>query len=195
MTQAIVNQGVKYVKSGMNPVSLREGILRASKAVGERLPELARKVQSVEDIVNIATVSTGGEKAMAQTIAAVFERVGMDSKVISVRSCNVVVGRRLVVMRDGSKTDERLIRASMDEHAQLGGATLLEDGTQLEDELDVASGMRLDRSGYDSPYYVTDADRLVCELRRPRVLVTNYPLLYSYQLVPILEEIVSRLRI
>lgn len=84
MTQAIVNQGVKYVKSGMNPVSLREGILRASKAVGERLPELARKVQSVEDIVNIATVSTGGEKAMAQTIAAVFERVGMDAKVISV---------------------------------------------------------------------------------------------------------------
>ncbi len=53
--------------------------------------------------------------------------------------------------------------------------------------------MRLDRSGFDSPYYITDSDRLVCELRKPRVLVTNYPLLYSYQLVPILEEIVSLL--
>ena len=38
MTQAIVNQGVKYVKSGMNPVSLREGILRASKMVCEKIP-------------------------------------------------------------------------------------------------------------------------------------------------------------
>lgn len=57
----------------------------------------------------------------------------------------------------------------------------------------MASGMRLDRSGFDSPYYITDSDRLVCELRKPRVLVTNYPLLYSYQLVPILEEIVSLL--
>lgn len=74
---------------------------------------------------------------------------------------------------------------------QLGGATLLEDGNKLEDELDVSSGMRLDRSGFDSPYYITDGDRLVCELKRPRVLVTNYALLYSYQLVPILEEIVS----
>lgn len=81
MTQAIVNQGVKYVKSGMNPVSLREGILAASKAVCDRIPELARKVQSVEDLVNIATVSTGGATEMAQTIAKVFERVGMDAKV------------------------------------------------------------------------------------------------------------------
>ena len=73
---------MKYVKSGMNPVSLREGIQRASKMVCDRIPELARKVESVEDLVNIATVSTGGETAMARTIAAVFERVGMDAKVL-----------------------------------------------------------------------------------------------------------------
>lgn len=84
MTQAIVNQGVKYVKSGMNPVSIREGIQRAAKMVTERIPEVARKVQSVEDLVNIATVSTGGEADMARTIAAVFERVGMDAKVMLV---------------------------------------------------------------------------------------------------------------
>lgn len=74
-------QGVKYVKSGMNPVSLREGIQRASKMVCDKIPELARKVESVADLVNIATVSTGGETEMARTIAAVFERVGMDAKV------------------------------------------------------------------------------------------------------------------
>ena len=152
MTQAIVNQGVKYVKSGMNPVSLRNGILGACRMVTDKIPTLARKVQDVADLVHVATVSTGGNKDMAQIIATVFERAGMDSK--------------------------------------LGGSTLLEDGNTLEDELEVSSGMRLDRSGYDSAYYITDTDRLVCELKRPRVLVTNYPLIYSYQLVPILEEIV-----
>eukprot|EP00952_Eustigmatos_sp_NYUAD-ZCMA_P009036 37413-Eustigmatos_ZCMA.PRE.1 len=44
---------------------------------------------------------------------------------------------------------------------QLGGATLLEDGNAAEDVLDVSNGMRLDRSGWDSPYFVTDTDRLV----------------------------------
>ena len=191
MTQAIVNQGVKYVKSGMNPVSLREGIQRASQMVCDKIPELARKVESVADLVNIATVSTGGEKEMAQTIATVFERVGMDAKV----GGRVGVGLYLIPwgkLIDVPVSTTILPKLNPPPPKQLGGATLLEDGNKLEDELDISSGMRLDRSGFDSPYYITDMDRLVCELKRPRVLVTNYALIYSYQLVPILEEIVSR---
>lgn len=151
ITQAIVNQGLKYVKSGMNPVSLRKGITGATEMLVQRIPTMARKVKGVEDLENIATVSTGGDRDMAKIIASVFSRVDLDAK--------------------------------------LGGATLLEDGNTTEDELEVSSGMRLDRSGYDTAYFVTDTERMVCELRKPRVLVTNYPLLHSYQLVPILEEV------
>jgi chaperonin GroEL len=151
MTQAIVNQGLKYVKSGMNPVSLRKGIMGATNMLVERIPLVARKVTGVEDLEKVATVSTGGDKEMAKIIASVFGRVDLDAK--------------------------------------LGGATLLEDGNTSEDELEVSSGMRLDRSGFESAYYVTDMERMVCELRKPRVLVTNYPLLHNYQMIPIMEEI------
>ncbi len=151
MTQAIVNQGLTFVKSGMNPVSLRKGIQGATEMLTAKIPTLARKVEGVEDLINIATVSTGGNREMAKIIATVFERVDLDAK--------------------------------------LGGATLLEDGNTVDDVLEVSSGMRLDRSGFDSAYFVTDMERVVCEMKKPRVLVTNYPLLHSYQLVPILEEI------
>lgn len=75
----------------MNPVTVRTGILRASGMVCDRIPQLARKVESVDDLVNIATVSTGGDKGMAKTIAAVFERVGMDAKVPAVPAVPVRV--------------------------------------------------------------------------------------------------------
>jgi chaperonin GroEL len=122
--------------------------------VTDRIPTMARQVEGVEDLLDVATIATGGNKDMAKIIATVFERAKMDAK--------------------------------------LGGATLLEDGNTVDDELEVSAGMRLDRSGFDSAYFMTDVERQVCELKKPRVLVTNYPLLHAYQLVPILEEVAKK---
>ena len=50
----------------------------------------------------------------------------------------------------------------------------------MDDELEVSSGMRLDRSGFDSPYYITDTDRLVssnmlmCVVKGDDDELTNY---------------------
>ena len=44
-------------------------------------PCMYRKVEDVEDLLDVAAVSTSGDKAMAKIIASVFERVNMDSKV------------------------------------------------------------------------------------------------------------------
>lgn len=43
----------------------------------------------------------------------------------------------------------------------MGGATLIEDANTLEDSLEVSQGVRLDRSGYISAYFVTDLERRV----------------------------------
>ena len=59
-------------------------------------------------------------------------------------------------------------------HPEAGpwAAALLQDGKKLENELEVVEGMKFDR-GYISPYFVTDAKSLKCELTDPYILLVD----------------------
>merc|ERR1719446_383788 len=60
----------------------------------------------------------------------------------------------------------------------------------MTDEVEITEGMTLDR-GYISPYFVTDSQRLVAELKKPRVLVTDQKLSDVYDVVNLLEELLK----
>jgi len=76
MTQAIVNQGMRQVTAGANPVALRRGIMYCSKILCETIKQMAKPVESNKDLFDIATVATGGNEEMGAVIAKAYELVG-----------------------------------------------------------------------------------------------------------------------
>ena len=67
------------------------------------------------------------------------------------------------------------------------GNVVIEESQILEDEVEVTEGMTLNR-GYISPYFVTNAQFLVAELKKPRVLVIDQKLSDVYDIVNLLED-------
>ena len=76
MTQELVNQGMKAVSSGSNPVALRRGISHVTNILIEKCRELSVPLKGNDDILNIATISTSGNAFMGGVIAKAYEKVG-----------------------------------------------------------------------------------------------------------------------
>ena len=81
----IVN-GMKQVEKGANPVLMREGIERASKAVAEVLLKNSHKVETSRDIASVATISSSNSH-IGELIAQAMEKVGRDG-IINVDESN-----------------------------------------------------------------------------------------------------------
>ena len=77
LTQAIANEGMKNVTAGANPVGIRSGIDKATKAAVEALQALSQPVLSKEAIAQVAAVSSG-DPAIGDLIADAMEHVGND---------------------------------------------------------------------------------------------------------------------
>ncbi len=82
LAASMINSGMKAVNKGANPVLMREGIETASKKVAESILAKSRKVETSEDIANVATISAGS-KEVGDIIAEAMDKVGRDG-VISV---------------------------------------------------------------------------------------------------------------
>ena len=82
LAASMINNGMKAVEKGANPVLMREGIELAAKQVADKILAKSRKVETSEDIANVATISAGS-KEVGTIIAEAMEKVGRDG-VISV---------------------------------------------------------------------------------------------------------------
>jgi len=76
LAQAIIREGAKSVAAGANPMDLRRGIDQAVTAVVEELKSKARKVTSNEEIAQVGTISSNGDKEIGAKIAEAMKRVG-----------------------------------------------------------------------------------------------------------------------
>jgi chaperonin GroEL len=79
LAQAIVNDGMKHVTAGANPMILREGINKAVTAVIAEVKKMARPVKD-EDVVRVATISAQDE-TIGSLIAEALQKVGKDGVV------------------------------------------------------------------------------------------------------------------
>jgi len=70
------------------------------------------------------------------------------------------------------------------------GVITVEEAKSLHNELDVVEGMQFDR-GYLSPYFITDADKMVCALENPYILLHESKLSNLQAMLPILEAVVQ----
>ena len=77
LTQAIVQEGMKNVVAGANPVGLRRGIEKATAVAVKALEDISTKVDSSESIEQIAAISSG-DTGVGKIIADAMERVGSD---------------------------------------------------------------------------------------------------------------------
>ena len=147
MTQEIVNQGIRVVAAGANPVSLRNGVIHAASKLAAEVLRLAKPVTNNADLLSIATIASNSA-SMGAIIAKAYEKIG-DT-----------------------------------------GSTVVEESQTLIDEIEFTEGLTIDR-GFLSPYFVKDAERQVCELVNPRVLVTDKKIQSVQDLIPILEQLVK----
>ena len=77
LTQAIVNEGMKNVTAGANPVGIRRGIEKATSAAVEELKTMSHDVKTKDDIAQIASISAANQE-VGKLIADAMEKVGND---------------------------------------------------------------------------------------------------------------------
>jgi chaperonin GroEL len=86
LAQGMISNGLKMVEKGANPVLMKEGIEYASQEVSQYIINHSKKIETSEDIENVATISSG-DKEIGQYISKAMEKVGRNG-VISVDESN-----------------------------------------------------------------------------------------------------------
>jgi chaperonin GroEL len=135
--------------------------------------------------MNPMDVKRGIDKA----VAAVVENLSKQSKKVKTSEEIAQVG---TISSNGSRDIGEIISEAMDKVGKEGVITV-EEAKGLETELDVVEGMQFDR-GYLSPYFITNADKMVCEYENPYVLIHEKKLSSLQPLLPVLEAVVQTSR-
>ncbi|EGQ4491895.1 chaperonin GroEL [Staphylococcus pseudintermedius] len=147
LAQAMIQEGLKNVTSGANPVGIRQGIDKAVAVAIESLHNISQKVENKDEIAQVGAISAADEE-VGRYISEAMEKVGND------------------------------------------GVISIEESNGFNTELEVVEGMQFDR-GYQSPYMVTDSDKMIAELERPYILITDKKISSFQDILPLLEQIVQ----
>jgi chaperonin GroEL len=139
-------------------------------------------LKSVAAGMNPMDLKRGIDKAVVQVIA----EIGKKAKKVKDSSEIAQVG---TISANGEKSIGEMIAKAMQKVGNEGVITV-EEAKSLESELDVVEGMQFDR-GYLSPYFITNADKMVAELDDPYILIHEKKLSGLQQLLPVLEAVVQ----
>ena len=151
LAQSIVNEGLKSVAAGMNPMDLKRGIDKAVIAAVEAVSGMASPCEDNKAIAQVGTISANSDRSVGEIIAEAMEKVGKE------------------------------------------GVITVEEGSGLENELDVVEGMQFDR-GYLSPYFINNQDNMSAEVEEPFVLLVDKKISNIRELLPVLEQVAKASR-
>ena len=145
LAQSIINEGLKNLAAGANPMDIKRGIDKAVKAVVEHIKTQAKEVgDDFEKIENVARVSANNDDEIGKLIAEAMKKVKKD------------------------------------------GVITVEEAKGTETHVETVEGMQFDR-GYISPYFVTNTEKMECEMDHPYVLIFDKKISVLKDMLPILE--------
>lgn len=78
LAQAIVQEGMKHVAAGMNPMDLKRGIDKAVAAVLDELRKLSKPISTNREIAQVGSISANSDEAIGKIIADAMEKVGKE---------------------------------------------------------------------------------------------------------------------
>jgi len=146
LAQSIVNEGLKAVSAGMNPMDLKRGIDKAVAAAVDAVQAMSTPCEDNKAIAQVGTISANSDDSVGQIIAEAMEKVGKE------------------------------------------GVITVEEGSGLENELDVVEGMQFDR-GYLSPYFINNQENMQAEVDDPFILLVDKKISNIRELLPVLEQV------
>jgi chaperonin GroEL len=78
LAQAMVKEGLRQVAAGANPMELKRGIEGAVEIVVKAIGEMARDIETTEEIAHVASISANNDSSIGEVIADAMDRVGKD---------------------------------------------------------------------------------------------------------------------
>ena len=124
------------------------------------------------------------KRGMDKASAAIIEELQKMSKEVKDKK---EIAQVATISANSDETIGNLIAEAMDKVGKDGVITV-EEAKGINDDLEVVEGMQFDR-GYVSPYFVTNAEKMTCELESPIILLTDSKLTSLKDLVPMLEQV------
>ncbi len=126
------------------------------------------------------------KRGIDMAVEAVVEDVKSRSKEIKTSEEIAQVG---TISANGDRSVGEYLARAMEKVGNEGVITV-EDAKGLETELDVVEGMQFDR-GYLSPYFITNAEKMICEFDNPYILLYDQKISNLQPLIPVLEAVVQ----
>src|SRR5579871_777281 len=126
------------------------------------------------------------KRGVDKAVSKVVEEIKSVSKKVTTNAEIAQVG---AISANGDQSVGDMIAKAMDKVGNEGVITV-EEAKSLETELDVVEGMQFDR-GYLSPYFITNAEKMVAELEDPYILIHEKKLSSLQAMLPILEAVVQ----
>ncbi len=78
LAEAIYLEGLKHENSGVNPISIQRGILKAAEVAADAITAISKKVKGREDYKRVATISANGDELIGNLMADAMEKVGKE---------------------------------------------------------------------------------------------------------------------
>jgi len=126
------------------------------------------------------------KRGIEAAVTAVVEDLKKRAKDVNTNDEIKQVG---TISANGDKEIGEMLAEAMEKVGNEGVITV-EEAKSLHNELEVVEGMQFDR-GYLSPYFITDSDKMVCELENPFILFNDKKLSNLQAMLPVLEAVVQ----
>jgi chaperonin GroEL len=81
LAHAMVNEGLRYLAGGMNPMDLKRGMERAIEAVVAELRQIARPCASSQEIAHVAAISANNDRSIGELLAGAIDKVGREGAI------------------------------------------------------------------------------------------------------------------